>query len=214
MLKLKFPVDLVFRKATYEIPYGTMVKAGDGKEQPGQSWIDLSGIIQGRDEMYGLSILNDAKYSYSVLHKEVSLTVLRSPIYAHHDPLVPEEDGHYSFIDQGIQRFKYTLLPHTGSWEQAGTVRKALGLTSLPLLLKLYWELPQRPSAASKEMCPLKHETEEGDIILRSMKPGAVRWMLDRAAQWKRVIAARFGPYEIKTFRILEVPQPIAETTS
>ena len=79
MLKLKFPVDLVFRKATYEIPYGTMVKAGDGKEQPGQSWIDLSGIIQGRDEMYGLSILNDAKYSYSVLHK-VSLTVLRSPI--------------------------------------------------------------------------------------------------------------------------------------
>ena len=63
LLKLKFPVDLAFRKATYEIPYGTIVRAGDGKEQPGQSWIDLSGIIQGRDERYGLSIINNAKYA-------------------------------------------------------------------------------------------------------------------------------------------------------
>ncbi|MGI6640133.1 MAG: alpha-mannosidase [Limnochordia bacterium] len=222
MLKLKFPVDLVFRKATYEIPYGTMVKAGDGKEQPGQSWIDLSGIIQGRDEMYGLSILNDAKYSYSVLHKEVSLTVLRSPIYAHHDPLVPEEDGHYSFIDQGIQRFKYTLLPHTGSWEQAGTVRKALELNQPAIALLESFHAGELPQTASfcridKENVVLSvmKQAEEGDaLILRLYEAwGCAVDAKIELPQWKRVIAARFGPYEIKTFRIpRSAGEPIAET--
>ena len=61
------------------------------------------------------------------------VTVLRSPIYAHHDPAAPEPGEPYSFIDQGIQRFRYALLPHADSWAQAGTV------PSLKTTVVLYW---------------------------------------------------------------------------
>ena len=37
--------------------------------------------------LYGLSILNDGKYSFDVDVRDIGLTVLRSPIYAHHDPM-------------------------------------------------------------------------------------------------------------------------------
>ena len=65
-------------------------------------------------EAYGLNILNDGKYGLDVRGEEVGLTVLRSPIYAHHDPFVPQPDESYSFVDQGIQRFTYACLPHSG----------------------------------------------------------------------------------------------------
>jgi alpha-mannosidase len=133
-LKIKFPVDLIFRKSTYEIPYGHIVREGNGEEEPGQNWIDTSGTHPSTGEVYGFSLLNDGKYSFDIHNKEMSMTVLRSPIYAHHDPLVPEEDRYYSFIDQGIQRFTYSLLPHEGNWETAGTVKRAAELNLLALL--------------------------------------------------------------------------------
>jgi hypothetical protein len=68
----------------------------------GQGWIDLSGISPQTGESYGLSILNDGKYGYDVKNEEIGLTVLRSPIYAHHDPFVPQPDESYAFVDQGI----------------------------------------------------------------------------------------------------------------
>ncbi|MDF2814821.1 MAG: alpha-mannosidase, partial [Paenibacillus sp.] len=94
MLKLVFPVNLVFTKQTYEIPYGFKEREHNGEEEPGQSWIDFTGILREGGTPYGVSLINDAKYSYSIMNKEMAITVLRSPIYAHHDPLVPVEDGH------------------------------------------------------------------------------------------------------------------------
>ncbi|MDR3645079.1 MAG: glycoside hydrolase family 38 C-terminal domain-containing protein, partial [Clostridia bacterium] len=43
MLKLSFPVSVESPQATYEIPYGFLERTTDGEEQPGQSWVDLSG---------------------------------------------------------------------------------------------------------------------------------------------------------------------------
>src|SRR5262249_28992038 len=124
-LLLSFPVDLLFFKATYEIPYGHIERPADGEEEPGQSWLDLSGEARGAGVPYGLSLLNDGKYSFSVRDNDMRMTVLRSPIYAHHDPTEPQPDETYTFIDQGVQHFTYTLLPHAGGWAQAGTVRRA-----------------------------------------------------------------------------------------
>ncbi|HZG67372.1 MAG TPA: glycoside hydrolase family 38 C-terminal domain-containing protein, partial [Herpetosiphonaceae bacterium] len=122
MLKLQFPVNLNFLRATYEIPYGFIERPANGEEEPGLSWVDLSGVARGNDVPYGLSVLNDGKYSFDVQGRVISLTALRSPIYAHHHPTQPQPGEPYEFIDQGVQRFTYTLLPHAGSWEHAGTV--------------------------------------------------------------------------------------------
>ncbi|HEU5138585.1 MAG TPA: glycoside hydrolase family 38 C-terminal domain-containing protein, partial [Bacillales bacterium] len=221
-LKLKFPVNLVFRKGTYEIPYGHIVRECNGEEEPGQSWVDISGTHPPTGEMYGLSLLNDGKYSFDMHNKEMSITVLRSPIYAHHDPLVPDPEGHYTFIDQGIQRFTYTLLPHKGNWETSETVRKAAELNQKPeTLIETYHNgtLPQKASflsvdSANVVVSALKKAEDSDDLILRcheTTNHAAVATI--RFPHWERTIEARFGPSEIKTFRIpKEAGKPVVET--
>ncbi|MBS4205200.1 alpha-mannosidase [Lederbergia citrea] len=210
-LKLKFPVDLVFRKGTYEIPYGHIVRECNGEEEPGQSWIDISGTHPGTGEMYGLSILNDGKYSFDIHNKEMSITVLRSPIYAHHDPLVPQEDGHYTFIDQGIQTFTYSLIPHEGNWETAGTVKRAAELNQKPTtIIETYHEgsLPQKDSFISVDVdnvivSVVKKAEDNDDLIIRAYETTNNETDVKIALpKWNRVISSTFKPSEIKTFRI------------
>lgn len=222
MLKLKFPVNLIFRKATYEIPYGHIEREVTGEEEPGQSWFDLSGIIPGENELYGVSILNNAKYSYDVMNKEMSLTVLRSPIYAHHDPAEPHPDKYYSFIDQGIQEFKYSILPHEGSWEDAGTVKRALELNQPPVsIIETYHqgELPQADSFLEVDsdnviVSALKKAEDNDDMILRCYETDRVATEVKIfLPKWGRVIKTKLDPSEIKTFRIpKDKEKPVQET--
>ncbi len=211
VLKLTYPVNLVHRKATYEIPYGHIVREANGEEQTGQSWIDVSGTIKVTGGRYGLSLLNDSKYSYDVEGNEVSLTVLRSPIYAHHDPLVPDPDGHYSFIDQGIQKFNYSLLPHEDSWEEAQTVRRAAEFNQSSIaLIETYHkgELPQINSFMDVDqsniiVSAIKQAEDNEDMIIRLYETNKITTKTTiTLSKWSRKIEAEFGPCEIKTFRV------------
>ncbi len=97
-----------------------------GEEFPMQNFLDVEGANPGlTTAVNGLSFLNDGKSSGSIAGKEVSLTVLRSPIYANHEPYEPDENLEYVYIDQGVQTFTYALFPHDGSWENSHTVREA-----------------------------------------------------------------------------------------
>ncbi len=223
LLKLRFPLNLNFMQATYEIPYGHIVREANGEEEPGQHWLDVTGVSRDSGERYGLSILNDGKYSFDVNIRDIGLTVLRSPIYAHHDPLVPQSDGQYSFIDQGIQYFTYTLLPHVGGWEQAGTVRRAAELNQRPITLigspHPNATLPQQLSFASVEpdnivLTTLKRAEDNDDLIVRAYEThGAATRAIIQLPQWQRVIEADFRACEIKTFRVpRDAERPIVET--
>lgn len=211
LLKLQFPVNLRSLKATYEIPYGFIERPANGEEEPGQSWIDLSGVARGNDIPYGLSILNDGKYSFDVQGRVVSLTALRSPMYAHHHPAMPQEGEDYEFTDQGVQRFCYTLLPHAGSWEQAGTVRRAAELNQRPVALvetyhagalglqTSYLAIDQENVVASV----LKQAEDNDDLVLRCYETNRVATeATSRLPEWNRIITTQFAPCEIKTFRI------------
>ncbi len=135
LLKLRFPVHLSFPQVVYEAPYGTVSRPGNGEEYPGQRWVDLSGVHRPSGELRGLALINDAKSSYSVSDAALDLTVLRSPIYAHHDPYLPTPGGDYRFMDQGEQHFTYWLWPHAGTWRQAGLPRLTAALTEGPVAL-------------------------------------------------------------------------------
>jgi alpha-mannosidase len=135
LLKLRFPLNLTMMRATYEIPYGHIERFANGQEEPGQTWVDVSGISRENGERYGLSLLNDGKYSFDVRIRDIGMTVLRSPIYVHHMPVEPDPEQTYTYMDQGVQRFTYVLLPHPGSWEQAGTVQRAAELNQRPVVL-------------------------------------------------------------------------------
>ena len=108
MLKLRF--DSAFTEdphAFYEIPFGVFERPANGEEEPGQSWI---AVKQGGE---GLALINDSKYSYSILGGSLNLSVCRSPYYIDHargDQDDPESD----FTDQGEQTFRYGVLPLEG----------------------------------------------------------------------------------------------------
>jgi alpha-mannosidase len=222
VLKLRFPTNLHFPKATYETAYGHIERAANGEENPGQNWVDLSGTIKERNIPYGLSLLNDGKYSYSVKEKELSLTVLRSPIYAHHDPYVPTEEERYVFMDQGLQRFTYSLLPHEDGWEQAGTVKQGWELNQQPVaIIESYHAGPlaQTDSYLAVDqpgviVHVIKQHEDSADLIVRAYETekAAARATI-RLPHLGRAFTADFGPCEIKTFRVPADPQqPVTET--
>ena len=216
MLKLRFPVNVKFMKITHEIPYGHTERFANGEEEPVQSWVDVSGISRDREIPYGFSLLNDGKYSLDVNVRDIGLTVLRSPAYAHHIPAVLEPDGHYAFIDQGIQRFRYTIFPHAGSWENASTVRRAAELNQPPVALFATFHpegtLPPSDSFITVEpenvMVTVLKQAEDGDgFVLRAFETsGALTRASIRLPKLERVIETDFGANEIKTFLIPHDP--------
>ena len=222
-LKLRFPLDLSHMKPISEVPYGHIQRLANGQEEPGQSWIDISGLSRQNGTPYGVSLLNDGKYSFDINIRDIGLTVLRSPIYAHHMPAVPDPQGHYAFIDQGQQRFRYAILPHSGSWEKAGTARRAAELNQPPLVLLATYHpegrLPQSDTFLSVDQeniiaSVLKKAEDNDDLILRCFETSkeATRATIC-LPKWQRAIEADFGPCEIKTFRIPKDHKlPVAET--
>ena len=221
--KLRFPLNLNHMSAVYEVPYGHIERFANGEEEPGQRWLDVSGTSRDSGEGYGLSLLNDGKYSFDVHIREIGLTVLRSPIYAHHIPAEPEPGGQYRFVDQGIQRFTYTLLPHAGSWAEAGTVRRAAELNQQPTALVSTYHpqgtLPQYASFVQVDrdnvnVTVLKQAEDSDDLILRCYETSRMATTATiTLPHWKRTIMMRLGPCEIKTLRIpLDEDEPIVET--
>lgn len=223
VLKLRFPVRVKFMKVTHEIPYGHIEQDANGDEVPFQGWVDVTGASRDCDITYGFSLLNDAKYSLDVNIRDIGLTVLRSPAYAHHDPSVLKPGGLYSFIDQGVQRFSYSMLPHTGSWETAGTVKRAAELNQRPLVLQASYHplgsLPPIDSFIEVEpdnvvVSVIKQAEDGDDMIVRAYETAksAARGAI-RLPKWGRVIEADFRPCEIKTFRVPRDPSlPVRET--
>jgi alpha-mannosidase len=221
-LKLRFPINVHFQRATSEVPYGSIERFANGEEEPGQSWVDLSGMARTTGEPYGVSIINDSKYSYDIQIRDIGLTILRSPIYAHHDPAVPQPDQLYSFIDQGIQRFRYAIYPHALGWEAAGTIQRAAEFNQPPIArIGTYHPdgaLAQASAFATATpanivITTLKQAEDGDDLILRAYESArtASRTVIS-LPQWNRSVEADFGPAEIKTFRIPRDPsQPSVE---
>lgn len=223
-LKLRFPLNLFFIHSVFEVPYGHAERAATGEEEPGQAWLDVTGISYSNNERYGLSILNNGKYSGDVLLQDIGLTVLRSPIYAHHVPFEPPPDHTFTIVDQGVQRFSYSLLPHDQSWEEAGTVRRAAELNQRPITLLATYRpeapLPQRASYLSVDqpnvLVSVLKRAEDGDgLILRAYETDQIGTRTTiRLEPWERIVEAEFAPCEIKTFRIPENhDEPVVETS-
>jgi alpha-mannosidase len=123
MLKFSFPVDVESPVATYETAYATITRQTNGNEDPGQRWIDVTG--KSGSQTYGLTVINDAKYGYSVPGNDLRISVARAAVYAHHMPRVIEAGKPHYWMDQGIQTFRMLLAPHIDSWQRTNIPRMA-----------------------------------------------------------------------------------------
>ncbi|HEY3543338.1 MAG TPA: glycoside hydrolase family 38 C-terminal domain-containing protein [Gaiellaceae bacterium] len=202
LLKLRYPTSVDTDEATFETPYGHIVRPATGDEQPGQSWVDVSGDDR------GLTVINDAKYGYDVRGGDVGISAVRSPVWAWHDPRELEEGGDFEYMDLARQLFTVRLVPHAGDWRAAGAVRRALELNQPPFaLIETYHDgsLPQRQSFADDGGGDVvvtvvkRAEDDDATWVVRAVESGG-REASARIEIFGQTIEARFGPYEIKTF--------------
>jgi alpha-mannosidase len=208
-LKLAVPTTVSDGALTYDVPYSTIVRASNGHEDPGQNWIDLTGP-RAEGSQYGVSLLNDSKFGFDCLDGEIRMSLLRSPIYCFHDPAKPQEGRDYKFMDQGIHVIKYALLPHTGSWQEAGTQREAFALNR-PLRFQYQYahEGALGPVGSLLEVTPA-HVTaatvkraEDGDaLIVRLFENEGQEADATVTLRGLPAIEVKVRPWELKTLRV------------
>jgi alpha-mannosidase len=208
MLKLSFPVAVDAPKATYETAYGDITRPTNGNEEPGQRWIDVTGTRGGKP--YGLAIINDAKYGYSISGSDIRISIVRSAPYAHHEPLKLDLKRDHIWMDQGEQTFRLKLVPHGGSWQEAGLPRLAEELTAPVAVLQQGIHPGSRPQsssflsvdAANVIVAVVKQAEDNDDLILRCYETAgqAVQASINLSCAGKRW-SGRFGAHEINTLR-------------
>uniref|UniRef100_A0A671FMG7 Alpha-mannosidase 2C1 n=1 Tax=Rhinolophus ferrumequinum TaxID=59479 RepID=A0A671FMG7_RHIFE len=122
-LKVEFPARVRSPQATYEVQFGHLQRPTHYNtswdwaryEVWAHRWMDLS------EHGFGLALLNDCKYGASVRGSVLSLSLLRAS-------KAPDATA-----DMGRHEFTYALMPHEGSFQDAGVIRAAYSL-NFPLL--------------------------------------------------------------------------------
>jgi alpha-mannosidase len=209
MLKFSFPVDVQEPQPTYEIAYGYKVRQANGDEDPGQRWIDLSGRRASGE--YGLAVINDAKYGYSVQGNDMRMSITRGAVYAQHRPRKLEPNGEYIWQDQGKQTFRMFLVPHSGPWQDAGIVRMAEEFTAPIPVIYQGIHPGSRPLSASflsvdapnVVVSAVKKAEDGDDLIVRCYETAGrpTTATLDLRLVNRRW-TGNFHPLEIKTLRV------------
>lgn len=221
MLKFSFPVNVEAPKATYEIAYGAMERATEGEEDPGQRWVDVTGTQAGKP--FGLAIVNDAKYGYSVSGSDLRVSVARGAVYANHEPSELKPDVDYNWMDQGVQHLRMLLVPHAGSWQDAGVVRLAEELnTEVPIVYQGIHPGSRAPSgsllsvdATDVVVEAVKLAEDNDDIIVRSYETAgratkATLQMPFAHTTW----TGNYRPFEIKTLRVQRTDGRVREVNA
>lgn len=117
-LKVEFPVQVRSPSATYEIQFGHLQRPTHRNtswdwarfEVWGHKWADLS------EHGFGVALLNNCKYGYSIHQNIMTLSLLRAP-------KSPDANA-----DMGCHHFTYALMPHTGTFQESSVIQSAYNL--------------------------------------------------------------------------------------
>lgn len=193
MLKVAFHVDVRATDATYEMQFGTAQRPTHFNtmydlaryEVPGHKWADLS--EHGR----GVALLSESKYGFSTFGNTMRISLLRSS--KEPDPTA----------DMGRQEFTYAIMPHQGSWREAGVVAEGYRF-NVPVLFADAAPAAKPTSFASVNDANLVLDTikkaQDGDsIILRLYECHGARGL----AQVKLTVPIRSATF----CNLLEEPQ-------
>lgn len=222
LMKVEFPIAVNANEASYDIQFGNLTRPTHSNtswdkakfEVCAHKWADLS------DGGFGVSLLNDCKYGYSIRNQVMTLSLIKSGI----DP--------NPTTDQEEHWFTYSILPHQGSWKDGATVQQAYML-NVPVLSSC----PTSKAAVVSKPSSLI-DVNAKNIIIESIKKAedgigtiirmyefenkltAAKMDLGRkcskviecdllerdilcAAEDTKEVSFTIKPYEIKTFRIV-----------
>ncbi len=217
ILRVEFPVEVSTLTARYDIAFGNVEHPNHATtsydeakfEVCGHKWGDVS------DSAYGVALLNDCKYGYTIRNSNMELSLLRSADF-------PGDN-----CDRGEHTFSYWIYPHQGMIREGGVAQKGYEV-NVPFLIRkgemplaersyIYTDSPNliidtvKPSEDGKDVIVRLFETyntqgtaslmfdfpvesaEETDLLEQKVK--------DVATEGNRIVFT-LHPYEIKTFRI------------
>ncbi|MEP7241538.1 MAG: glycoside hydrolase family 38 C-terminal domain-containing protein, partial [Devosia sp.] len=122
-LRTLTPVAVRAERATFECANGVVTRPTHQNTSWDQAMFEAAAhrLIDLSEAGFGVALLNNGKYGHSVHGNTLGMSLLRSPVYP--DPLA----------DEGEQHFTYALMPHAGSWHEAGVREEADDLNQ-PLL--------------------------------------------------------------------------------
>ena len=158
-----------------ETPFSATQREPDGYLGSMLRWADL-GSADG-----GIAVANDSKYGVDALGPRLRIPLVRSA----YDP---EGQGEAD----GIEVTRLRVLPHSGSWKQAGIVAMAAGLNS-PILVASHAKLPYdgqtvrpRLDSGSAVIAGLRADDdgillklyeatgEDGQVIIGGLRPNSI----------------------------------------
>lgn len=154
LMKAAFPVDIHAMNARYDIQFGSIERPNhyntpwdEAKfEVCAHKWADIS------EHGYGVSLLNDCKYGYSVRDSIMRISLLKSATY-------PNE-----VADREVHEFTYSLYPHVGDFREGGTLREAYVLNQ-PIEA---YEMPKTDGNLPEEFSLVSADCE--NIVIETVK--------------------------------------------
>ncbi|MFN8009108.1 MAG: glycoside hydrolase family 38 C-terminal domain-containing protein [Terriglobia bacterium] len=159
-----FPTTIQNGQYVAEIPFGA-IERPIGIELPAQNWMDYG------DGKRGLALLNQGLPGNNVSEGTMMLSLLRSAVIgayasqpvAGFDPSMSSDTG---FELGKTMTLQYALVPHTGSWKEAGVYRAG-------------WEfnhpLMSRKSVAHSGSLPKRWgllQVSDPNVVVSALKPG------------------------------------------
>lgn len=124
-VKAHFPIDVNTDKATFDIQFGNVERSTTDNtswdvakfEVCAHKYVDVS------EAGYGVAIMNDCKYGYSVKGTDIGLTMLKCGT----DPDYMADKGKHEFI--------YSLYAHSGASRDSETYKMATLLNNPPIVV-------------------------------------------------------------------------------
>jgi len=190
--KLRIPTTAEAVEATHAVAYGSSRRPTDGQEVPCGPWVAL-----GTPAGEGVVVATDTITGVDVQGGTIGLTVVRSPVFAWHEPCVLEEDDEPEYTDQGRRRWTYRVFP--GAPDATNDARAA-ALGAGPHLVHTEARRATEPPARSFA------EVSDPDIALAVVKgPEAPTPGVEAIVR----LAERGGRTRQATLRLLDTRVPV-----
>ncbi len=207
-LKLSFGTAAQRAAARADGPFVVAERPADGREQPTQTFVDVSG------PGLGLAVFNDAKYGYDALGGRLRMTLLRNA-YA------PDPE-----TDNGRHRYRFAMVPHDGSMGAGDLVRGGMAFNHPMEAVRSAVQAPKvsveltGPAADRVVVTGVKRAEEDGRVLVRlfettgragtvSLEFGRplkraeevnlVEQTLSRLTGTDGTVKVKLRPYEVKT---------------
>ena len=125
-LKAHFPIDVNTDKATFDVQFGNVERSTTDNTSWDEAKFEVCAhkYADVSESDYGVAIINDCKYGYSVKGTDIGLTMLKCGTE-------PDETA-----DKGKHEFTYSLFAHNDTIRNSDTFKVATLLNNPPIVVK------------------------------------------------------------------------------